>query len=317
MISNRTSRVFHANERGFTLVEAIFTLLLLGLLTAGAATYYFDNEREAEERFAKATVDEAQVRINTRFTSAITQGKPCDVAVNSVDTLAELADDAKTKRFGSFTLSAAKEPISESGTAVTATGVESKRVYTNAGSLKVPSCTQLALNIGIDGGLEGDGGFDVKPGQIVDEDGGCNPDLFPCGISENLYKIANDRTFISFLQKILAILQPGDSIDSNNPTFFVPVTINNIIRKYQDTYHNNDLDNRMWSLELTPNGDYRVIVSNLSEAEIEALPLGTRIECEMYDANGGVRYGTAKTKLKDTYGIKKFTAMDTSTFEPL
>lgn len=319
MISNRTSRVFHPNERGFTLVEAIFTLLLLGLLTTGAATYYFDNEREAEERFAKATVDEAQVRINTRFTSALTQGKPCDVAVNAVDTLAELADDAKTKRFGSFILSADKEPISESGTAVTAMGVDSKRVYTNAGSLKVPSCTQLALNISPNGGLEGNAGFEEKPGQIVDESGACNPELFPCGLSKIFHdfvvnEMEGNASWGSFLN--------AGTIDSLYPDSALLGNLTRDLERKFDEYIKTSpyadrgfqLSGKLWSIQhvikfIPYENYYRVIVSNIDKTLAdEFYQTQDWVECEMYSPKTNVEWG--KTVVSEKEFPRRYYVLD-------
>lgn len=55
------------SNRGFTLIEIVMVLVLLGILAAVAIPKYFDLREEAEIQTAKAVVAELQARINGRF----------------------------------------------------------------------------------------------------------------------------------------------------------------------------------------------------------------------------------------------------------
>lgn len=64
-------------QKGFTLIEIVMVLVLLGILAAVAVPKYFDLQEEAEER-AMATVEaEIRARFNALFAKALLEGKKC------------------------------------------------------------------------------------------------------------------------------------------------------------------------------------------------------------------------------------------------
>ena len=75
-------------ESGFTLIEIVMVLVLLGILMAVAAPKYFDLQKEARQQATWAIVAEVQSRLNAQFATELLGGQACLTArENAVNTL--------------------------------------------------------------------------------------------------------------------------------------------------------------------------------------------------------------------------------------
>ena len=129
---------------GFTLIEIVMVLVLLGLLATAAAPKFFDLSHESQRLATETAFNEAQVRINARFSRLMYAGVTCEDAVKSVNTLALVADktEGDEARFGSFLLSPAEKEIPEDGLAVSVRFADNKDHVFQPGKLYVPACVK-------------------------------------------------------------------------------------------------------------------------------------------------------------------------------
>lgn len=129
---------------GFTLIEIVAVLVLLGILAATAAPKFIDLEAGSKRLVAGTALNEAQVRINARFSRLMYAGLSCEDAVKSVNTLALVADRTQgdEARFGSFLLSPAGKEITEDGLAVSVRMADDKDHVFQPGSVYVPACAK-------------------------------------------------------------------------------------------------------------------------------------------------------------------------------
>ena len=67
-------------ESGFTLIEIVMVLVLLGILSAVAVPKYFDLQKQAEVKAAAAIVAEVQARLNGKFASELLNNVACATA---------------------------------------------------------------------------------------------------------------------------------------------------------------------------------------------------------------------------------------------
>jgi prepilin-type N-terminal cleavage/methylation domain-containing protein len=69
------------NEEGFTLIEIIAVLVIMGILAAVAVPKFFDLQSKAREKAIYTAVSELKVRVNQAFSKQLLQGVP----VGSID----------------------------------------------------------------------------------------------------------------------------------------------------------------------------------------------------------------------------------------
>lgn len=92
----------NAMNRGFTLIEIVIVLVILGILTSITGAKYFDLTDDARRRVALASVAEAQSRINSKFGALLLNGMACPMARGQVFDLSSISDESTSKgaRFG-------------------------------------------------------------------------------------------------------------------------------------------------------------------------------------------------------------------------
>ena len=69
------TRNFIQNEEGFTLIEIIAVLVIMGILAAVAVPKFFDLQTRSREKAVYTAVSELKVRVNQHFASQLLNGR--------------------------------------------------------------------------------------------------------------------------------------------------------------------------------------------------------------------------------------------------
>ena len=236
MIFVKNYKVVKKNA-GFTLVELVLILVLLGILGAVAVPKYFDLQDEAQQKAARLAVAEAQSRIEARFSELILNGETCSAAVETVSKLADLDDleDEEKVRFGDYSL-----------TPLTLTG-ESTPMTVKV----VDGTTETEVNFGTD----------EKPKLVLPTCADEKKTISAKDVADAIYKaIKNDDE----LKKLFKDNSKQEAFSYENDD------VANAIRELVKSLGKN-ADAVLWMAD-SKGGQLRVIATEISEQEVKAIP---------------------------------------------
>ncbi len=132
-------------QSGFTLIEIVMVLVLLGILSAVAVPKYFDLQKQAELKAAQAIAAEYQARVNAIFAQGLLQGAKCSeakkAALGEADTSTQPAvaknDNKVANNQGTdIAITVGTEANSSAFISFTLNGTN----YANKFTIAVPSC---------------------------------------------------------------------------------------------------------------------------------------------------------------------------------
>ena len=133
-------------EAGFTLIEIVMVLVLLGILAGVAAPKFFDLRDTAEEKAAQAVAAEVQARLNGEFADAILKGTPVkegdttktSMKCSDAQTAAMTAVNANGAFGSSWTVGSISAPSNGSTVTIDITNNSSGKKYPV--KIEVPIC---------------------------------------------------------------------------------------------------------------------------------------------------------------------------------
>lgn len=143
-----------SNDRcnGFTMIELIIVLVLMGIVATAAVPKFFDMRSASEIKAAKTILAEAQLRINSGYSKARYAGRSCDEAWNEVNTIGKISDRKNGQQSTEISgFKFVKPEISDELKAGVENSVQVQGVsggQTVEGFLTLPACTDVDSSSG-------------------------------------------------------------------------------------------------------------------------------------------------------------------------